>query len=157
MLAAVVRGGAQYSKRPGGLFGRIKNYSSGKSSRSALSFDEAGKLISAAKSYRDKTLYSFLAASGCRQHEALQIRIDDIDFKQRRVKLVNPFSRKIIGLSQSEYSMLAWKGRATEETFLIEPFKMLFFEYLEHYFRHERIAHGLHDFIFQKRCGRPYW
>jgi integrase len=155
MLAGVIRGGAQFTKKTNELFGR-KNQPSNEFRRVEMPFDKVEDLINATNSYRDKVFYSLLAASGCRQHEALQIRLSDIDFEEREVQLIDPFSRDNEGLTQSEYEKLSWKGRATTETFLIKPFKTQFFNNLECYIREERIAHGLHDFVLQDRSGRPY-
>lgn len=157
VLAGVLRGGPHMISSNGNMFGRPRRSSNRTYKRVAMPFDKAGQLISAAKSYRDKTLYSLLAASGSRQHEALQLCLNDIDIQNRKVKLINPFTRKNYDLTESEYQKLAWKGRATETTFLIEPFKTAFFNYLELYIRHERIAHGNNSFLFQKNNGRPYF
>lgn len=156
-LGGVLRGGAKLISGSGGVFGRVSKNSSGPKSKKPMPYNKVGELIEAAKSYRDKAFYSFLAASGCRQHEALQIRIEDIDFDRRTVELISPFSRDMEDLSESETKMLSWKGRATSTTFLIEPFKSAFFEFLEQYFRHERIAHSANSYVFQRKDGRPYF
>lgn len=157
MLAGVIRGGANFTKQTNSLFGKRTKSSSEEYKRDEMPFDKVGELINKAHSYRDKTIYSLLGASGGRQHEILQMRMSDYDLNKREVYLIDPFTRDNTDLSQDEYKKLSWKGRATKETFLIEPFKTAFFENLKNYIRYERVAHGLHDFIFQQRNGRPYF
>lgn len=131
----------------------------------AFPYDKALGLIDAMHTYRDKALYSLLAASGCRTHEALQLLMEDIDVSEGSVRLVGPGTR--IGhasyriLSVEERAVLAWKGRTTQLTLLIEPFASKFFESLKGYLDTEYIAHGRHDFVFQfladKKRGMPYF
>lgn len=142
-----------------------------KKSQSYFSLDRAfpfGKVIDfvdSLTSYRDKALYMFCAASGCRIHEALQLLIEDISISERSVRLVDPFSRitndSYRTLSPEEKSMLSWKGRQTDKTLLIQPFGDLFFEYLEKYIKDEYINHNKHTFVFQhirgKNKGKPYF
>lgn len=128
------------------------------STERAFPFDKIIPLIEAFPSYRDKALYMFCAASGCRIHEALQILIEDIDLKNRYVRLINPNSRithlSYKSLNIEERSKLAWKGRQIDKTVLIQPFGDLFFEYLEQYIRTEYIAHNKNSFVFQNIRGR---
>lgn len=123
----------------------------------AFPYDKAMELIDAMPTYRDKAFYAFLAASGCRTHEALQLLVEDMDVLEGAVRLVDPGLR--VGhasyrvLSSEERALLAWKGRTTQLTLLIEPFASKFFESLKQYFDHERIAHGRHAFVFQYLAG----
>jgi integrase/recombinase XerD len=160
MMAGVLSGAL--NKKQKSRLG-ILTYQRNKSGLSPVrSFDISliSDLISNFHSYRDKTLYSFLAASGCRSHEALQITLRDIDAKQETVELESPFgnNRDNSGLTESEIEQLTWKGRASSTTFLIEPFKSLFFKYLAEYIRIERISSVNHIFLFQnKKTNRPYF
>jgi integrase len=94
----------------------------------------------------------------------LQLLFDDVDVNDATIALRNPRLRaghpSYLALSPSEREKLAWKGRTTERTLLIEPFASLFFANLELYLRHEYIPHGLHRFIFQystqRLSGTPY-
>lgn len=121
--------------------------------------------VSALSSFRDKALYCFYAASGCRAHEGLQLLWDDIDIPGGTVQLVSPFSRwnhsSYRNLTKKERDRLSWKGRETSDTFLIEPYVSMFFEYLEKYHRDEYYPHGRHQFVFQVRQrrnrGKPYF
>ncbi len=123
----------------------------------AFPYDKVIELIDALPTYRDKALYSLLAASGCRTHEALQLLMEDIDVLEGTVRLVDPQTRaghtSYRLLSANERAVLAWKGRTTQLTLLIEPFASKFFESLRQYLDHERIAHGRHEFVFQYLKG----
>ncbi|NNA27665.1 site-specific integrase [Pseudomonas lundensis] len=107
--------------------------------------------------YRDMTLYSLLAATGARSSEALQVRLPDIDSDEFLVFLRDPFARKMSGLTEDEYQFLAWKGRVTEMTFMIEPFAGMFWENLEKYLTREYNSSVDHDFLFQNLDGRPFF
>lgn len=131
----------------------------------AFPYDEVSHLIATARSYRDKCHYALLAASGCRTSEALQILLEDINIQAREVKLVDPKKRpahsSYLSLTHAERQRLVWKGRTSELTLLIEPFATEFFENLQQYLQKEYIAHGRHDFVFQRLKGelkgQPYF
>ncbi|KAA8558007.1 Tyrosine recombinase XerC [Pseudomonas extremaustralis] len=107
--------------------------------------------------HRDMAIYALLAASGGRTSEVLQLRLIDIDADNLAVYLRDPFSRKNPGITEEEHRLLAWKGRDTEITFLIEPFGKIFFEHLEQYLALEYNSSCGHDFLFQDIDGRPYF
>ncbi|PHN29756.1 tyrosine-type recombinase/integrase [Pseudomonas sp. ICMP 561] len=107
--------------------------------------------------YRDMALYALLAATGARSSEALQIRMCDIDCDEFAVFLRSPFGRKTPGVTEAEYKHLAWKGRETELTYMIEPFARIFWENLEKYLGLEYNSSVDHDFVFQNSNGRPYF
>lgn len=107
--------------------------------------------------HRDMAIYSFLAASGCRTHECLQIRISDINFDKREVELVNPFSRENPSLTEEENAALKWKGRNTRLTLLLAPFDLYFWEHLRYYICDSFQSNVSHDFLFQKSNGRPFF
>lgn len=115
--------------------------------------------------YRDRAYYNFLGASGARGHEARQMLWADVRPDEREVFLVNPGSRinhsSYLALSIEQRNKLAWKGRESPETFLVEPFASLFWQNLELYLKHEYIPHGRHDFVFQvlegDTRGDPYF
>lgn len=112
----------------------------------AFPFDRVPALIEAFKTHRDKAMYALMAATGCRGHEAFQLLLDDIDIAKRTVKLVDPLSRlehpSYLALPAAQREKLAWKGRETQETLLIQPFADMFFYHLEAYLRHEYLPHG---------------
>ncbi|EOK5918632.1 tyrosine-type recombinase/integrase [Vibrio parahaemolyticus] len=106
---------------------------------------------------RDFLLYSLLAATGIRTSEALQITIDDIDWNNRSINVVSPFTRKNVGLTPKEESKLFDKGRATSMTFMIQPFASIFWSILNIYMSKHYKSNVSHRFIFQKINGRPYF
>tara|TARA_R110000765_G_scaffold426679_1_gene543342 strand:- start:10424 stop:11818 length:1395 start_codon:yes stop_codon:yes gene_type:complete len=106
---------------------------------------------------RDFLFYSLLAASGIRQSEALQVTIDDIDFENREVKIINPFERVQRGLTEAEEEKLSWKGRVTSKTLMIQPFSHMFWELLEIYIKHHYKTNVNHRYLFQKYNGRPFF
>lgn len=131
----------------------------------AFPFDRVTDLLNQFTCYRDKALYAFCAASGCRVSEGLQLLWEDIDIAQGKVKLLDPKKRRhhpsYLNLTPLQRDRLVWKGRETELTLLIEPFRHLFFEYLEKYVKEEYVAHGRHQFVFQYNVdgidGVPYF
>jgi len=162
MIAGVISGGPQFLKST--VLPTTSPQVNYDESR-AFPFDQIEGFIKALRTYRDKALYAFLAASGCRNHEALQLLSDDIDIGAGTVALVDPALRanhpSYRYLNPIERDRLAWKGRTTESTLLIEPFASMFFENLEHYMTKEYVPHGLHRFVFQYlgkgQEGRPYF
>jgi integrase/recombinase XerD len=123
-------------------------------------YERITDFINSASCYRDKSLYALLAASGCRVHEALQLTLDNISITDFSIDLADYRDNmtSLVGLTTNEINKLAWKGRATRTTFLIEPYKSLFFKHLESYFRHERNGVVSHRYVFQNRHNaRPYF
>lgn len=118
------------------------------------------KPLKSTKFHRDMALYSLLAATGMRTHEALQMRFIDIisdEDGNARIELHSPFGRPTPGLTETEYGLLAWKGRDTARTFMIEPFASIFWEHLKQYLEREYDQSVNHDFVFQKENGRPFF
>lgn len=106
---------------------------------------------------RDFLLYAFLAASGVRQSEALQITIDDINWEKRVIQIVSPFSRRQTGLTSQETESLSDKGRVTSHTFLIQPFASIFWSLLKLYIENHYKENVSHRYLFQKYNGRPFF
>lgn len=128
-------------------------------------FDRVVQLLTHMTTYRDKALYAFCAASGCRISEALQLLWEDVNIAAQKVQLVDPKRRphspSYLALEAVERDSLVWKGRATFSTLLIDPFATIFFEALVGYLRHEYVPHGRHTFVFQYTrdgvAGCPYY
>lgn len=106
---------------------------------------------------RNQCIHSLLSASGMRTSECLQLRIKDIDFTNFKIYIRSPFEDVISGITEEEFAFLSWKGRATEETFLIEPFATRFWVLLKKYIAEAYNSSVNHDFIFQKSNGRPFF
>ncbi|RQR59319.1 site-specific integrase [Burkholderia sp. Bp9125] len=155
MIAGVVAGGPKLIDAvPLGTQPNIVRYDEAR----AFPYDKVMDLIDAMPTYRDKAFYSFLAASGCRSHEGLQLLLDeDIDVEEGEARLVDPATRpgheSYRYLSPIQRRKLAWKGRSSDLTLLIEPFATIFFESLKVYLAREYLAHGRHNFIFQYSEG----
>lgn len=132
----------------------------------AFPYDKVMDFLDATPTYRDKTHYAKLAATGCRAHESLQCLLhDDIDVEEGIVRLVDPATRpghpSYRALTPAQRGRLAWKGRTSDLTLLIEPFATVFFESLQKYLELEYIPHGKHDFLLQylngPEKGLPYF
>ncbi len=161
VLAGVVAGGPASIDES--LFDTVGKYVFDR--RNIFPHDSFNEFCGALRSARDKAIYSLDAACGCRSSEGLQILWEDVNFEKRTIKLVDPSTRpnhpSYLSLSLADREKLSWKGRATEDTFLIEPFISHFFDYLEEYHRNEYIPHARHGFVFQilkgARKGAPYF
>lgn len=122
--------------------------------------DKIGELISSATSHRDAALWALIGATSLRASEALQVLWCDISFKYRQVYAVNPTERENFdhayrGVSASQIDRLAWKGRTTKHTLLLEPYGDMFFEQLELYLKYEYQGGAAHNFVFQSKDGYP--
>lgn len=162
VIAGVIRGGLTAKERIkyGNIISRKKNNKNKVYTTRTIDLACINILIESSTNLRDKVFYSFLAASGSRTHEALQLRLEDIDVENKEVYLRDPFSlnRNKTGLTAEEEANLTWKGRNTETTFLIEPFKSLFFKYLLQYLKQDRISTCGHSFLFQNyKTLRPFF
>ena len=154
MIAGVIAGGPKFIDAVG-MAGKsaIAEYDHSR----AFPYNKVMDLIDVMPTHRDKAIYSLLAASGCRTHEALQVLLQDVDVAEGMVRIVDPKSR--LGhasyrvLDGGQRDQLAFKGRTSELTLLIEPFAGRFFSELERYLETERIDHGLHAFLFQYLVG----
>jgi len=116
------------------------------------------EFIANLRSFRDATLMSLCAASCWRISEAMQILWEDIDFATRKIYCREPIGRgnyldAYVGLSFHEREQLAWKGRETSETVLLEPYGTLFFKNLALYRKNQNSSQ--HNFIFETENGRP--
>lgn len=164
MLAGVIAGGPKLIRRAKSTFWRSSSSSPYNKLR-AFPYDKVMPLISALPSYRDKTFYSLLAASGARSHEGLQVLLSDIDVSAGTMRLVDPGTRSnhptYLTLTPGQRDELVWKGRTSDFTLLIEPFASAFFENLQKYLETEYLAHGYDGFLFQfnagKNRGLPYF
>lgn len=130
---------------------------------SVFPLDLCVDLINSTDCLRDKTLWSLMAASGCRISEALTVFWRDLSInpgssQNNRVYIVDP-STRVEELRQyltdREISKLSHKGRSTVETFLIEPFATYFWVNLDLYAREQRDLEAVrhrpvfHPFVFR--------
>ncbi|MGJ7547663.1 tyrosine-type recombinase/integrase [Pseudomonas alloputida] len=104
------------------------------------------RLIESTACLRDKTLWSLLAACGCRISEALTMFTSDIlIFPDKSVdncvQIIEPATRsKELSrfMTDEQISKLSHKGRSLSETFLIEPFASHFWINLDLYIVEQR-------------------
>ncbi|MDP9541122.1 tyrosine-type recombinase/integrase [Pseudomonas putida] len=166
-LAGLIKGGPRKRRVPGeGIF-RFTKSSRSMNSRvkpienRAFPTIKITNLINSCSSYRDKAFYAFLASSGCRSFEAMQLTWADLSPSKREVLLINPFTRMNNGITDEEFKKLRWKGRAHYEVFMISPWEEIFWENLKNYLDSEYIPNTGHDFVFQilsgPTRGRPYF
>ncbi|MBB1440831.1 tyrosine-type recombinase/integrase, partial [Shewanella sp. SG41-4] len=90
------------------------------------------------KSLRDKCLYALLFGGGLRMHEALKLKVENIDFANETVRLSNI---EAIDFVKMNYKHHRNKGVNHYEVFMIEPFKSFFFDAAEAYWKHERASY----------------
>ncbi|RFQ06054.1 site-specific integrase [Pseudomonas putida] len=131
--------------------------------QTAFPIDKCVELIESAECLRDKVLWSFLAAAGCRVSEALTIIMDDIVVnpespQNNRVYIVDPDTRREILIKyipEAKLNKLEHKGRDKPDTFLIEPFASIFWAnlglYHEEEMAKEKARHRpvIHPFLFR--------
>ncbi|KPY73874.1 MULTISPECIES: tyrosine-type recombinase/integrase [Pseudomonas syringae group] len=116
-------------------------------------------LIESATSYRNSALWALLAATSIRVSEAMQFLLEDVDIQNRKVYARGPrssarCSKSYRGIDEVSFNKLAWKGRTTEHTLLLEPYGSMFFKYYSLYLKHE-YKPTYHNFIFQTGNGDP--
>lgn len=145
----------------------IGNRDFGSSRKKAIPHELVLPLLNAATTLRDRLLWLLLLGTGLRPVEGLSLLIQDIDIEKQDILCINPASRPHV-YTCSEFEELqgqlandmAFKGRTTEQTLFIEPFKTYFFETLGRYLREERQPIGCdHSFLFvvlkAPYSGRP--
>lgn len=166
-LAGLIKGGPRKRRVTGeGLFRATKSSRSMNSRVKpievrAFPSEKITSLINSCSTYRDKAFYAFLASSGCRSFEAMQLTWSDLTPSKHEAFLVNPFTRLSNGITDEEFKKLRWKGRAHYEVFMISPWEEIFWENLKNYLDSEYIPDTGHDFVFQilsgPARGRPYF
>lgn len=119
------------------------------------------QLIAAATSWRDKALWTLLAASGIRTSEARKLLWDDIDIAAQKVYVLDPEGRRY-ALPRDIAEEPRFKGRSMGSTYLFPPLRQQFFDFLAEYQRHEYVPNrqpGEPNYVFQyleyKRRGEP--
>lgn len=118
-------------------------------------------LVNAAHSWRDKALWLLLAASGIRTSEARNLLVEDIDFEEQQVWVLDPSGRRYAPPA-SVQQQPRFKGRVIATTYLFPPLRQAFFRALEQYFNREYVPcsrSGQPRYLFQyiepSRRGQP--
>lgn len=134
------------------------------SSRRVLDFprDSLQALIEAADSWRDKSLWLMLGATGIRASEALNLQLDDLDLEAQKVYVFDPHGRRA-ELGESDPNRLRFKGREMAYTYPIPELRRDLFYALQQYLRLEFVPcykPGEPAYLFQyvepSRRGHPY-
>jgi len=150
MLGGVIRFRSTDLERPKGLAAGRKRKK--QSDLAVLEFPmlHFEKLLQATISWRDKTLWTLLAASGIRRSEALNLEWEHIDIEEEMVYVLDPeFTRYGRDLPEQERSS-RFKGRVVSWTYLRQPYRSWFFEFLLRYRQHEYVLpKDGNNFVFQ--------
>ncbi|MFJ2385895.1 tyrosine-type recombinase/integrase [Pseudomonas koreensis] len=112
--------------------------------------------INRANNSRDCLLSVMLAATGLRFSEALQMRLSNIDLKNRSIKVHDPDGARN-PLTKAE-KRLPNKGRRTTRVYILEPLKDMLFDALETYLN-DRPQVVEQDYLFlhttPEKYGKP--
>ena len=146
-LAGCVSGGVKYVDSS---FFKFKGTQTLTHTDKAFPLNYILETINNARTYRDRALWSLLVGTGIRVSEAFNILIEDIDGLSGEVVVVDPSTR--LGVyPQYENPVienLKFKGRTTEKTYFLEPFKEMFLSSLRSYIEVERPAIN-HNVLFE--------
>lgn len=161
MLGGVIRfNGGQHLTRPAHL--RQSTRQRTQMDVESLDFptEHFPALITACRSWRDKSLWTMLMGCGIRRSEALNMKWSDIDFAAEKVYVFDPgnavYGRELAVRNRP----LRFKGRTVSMTFLRQPYRTQLFKLLLLYRQHEySLPPDGNDFVFQylrkPRRGRP--
>jgi integrase len=160
-LAGCISGGAVYVEST--VF-KIKGVHRGSDNvmQKAFPLDSILETINNARSYRDRALWALLVGTGIRISEAFNILIEDVDGYNEEVRVIDPTTRpgKYPNASIDLLDDLKFKGRNTEKTYFLEPFKEIFFSSLSKYLSNERESVN-HNVLFinlsNRGRGRPLY
>ncbi|MEE7474994.1 site-specific integrase [Methylobacterium hispanicum] len=116
--------------------------------------DRLADLLDAARSHRDRALWSLLAGGGLRLHEALNLHLGDMDPATQEVWVVDPANRRF-GREMTDSQKLRFKGRTMSRVYMWEPLRTVFWEALGSYLRSEFVGTNDDDnvFLFKKIDG----
>ena len=160
MMGGVIRFRGSELTRPNGL--RKSERQESQVDVNSLDFPEQyfKALLMSATSWRDRALWTLLYANGIRRSEALNLQWSDIDFITREVFVLDP---KLVRYGRNvtpEERERRFKGRVVSWTYLRQPYRDWFFEYLRKYRREEyRLPMDGNEYVFQylisPHFGRP--
>ncbi|WP_449288412.1 tyrosine-type recombinase/integrase [Marinobacter salarius] len=153
MLAGVISGGPKKIRRPKiRMPKRFKQMSDPEKKLFSKSFpiNKVLELIRQATSFRDVCLFSLLAGTGIRTHEAMQLRMSDILVEEETIKIL-PYGQRIqvySDVDEDDLPKLSFKGRTTQDVEFIKVFKDIFFDNLFSYLEERDRAMPDHEFFF---------
>lgn len=114
------------------------------------------RLISAinrATNSRDRLLFLMLPATGLRFSEAMKVRLSDIDFKSRSMRVSDPYGAR--NPITKEELRLPKKGRRTSKVYILAPLKEMLFAALSGYLN-ERPQAVSQDYLFLHDTPEKY-
>jgi len=166
MVAGVISGGPKKMSRPKILMpkrfrqvGDIKT----KLYQKSFPINKVLDLIRNATSYRDICLFSLLAGTGIRTHEAMQLRTSDILIEEETV-LILPYAQRIqvySDVDEEDIAKLSFKGRTSEDVEFLRAFREIFFDNLFSYLEERDGTNPDHEFLFvvlaNNARGRPWF
>lgn len=127
----------------------------------AFPLESLSALIEAATSWRDKSLWLLLAASGIRTSEARNLLLQDVLPDEQKVYVFDPNNRHFKPAA-NVLEQARFKGRAMAATYLFPPLRQQFFEALEKYLLYEYVPVGkfgeaqyLFQYVEPTRRGQP--
>ena len=159
--ALVIKANGKRIRRPQGVSAHHSKNQTG-TTYLDLPFQEVPSIVEKASSWRDKALWLLMACSGIRISEALNLKWGDIDIENRKIYVLDPENRRF-GNRPDNYQKQKFKGRATSITYLIEPYKSMFFNALNEYLNQEYLVgpNFQESFVFQYihgvKRGQPYF
>jgi integrase len=114
-------------------------------------------LIQNTYSWRDKARWALMIGGGLRQSEGVNLLWCDIDFKNLEVYVFNPHIRVYGRVVPIKEQKLRFKGRTVSRTYIREPYKSQFFDYIQKYREEEyRLPPDGNDFVFQQLPNRYF-
>jgi integrase len=134
-----------------------------KATRKVLDFPRESfpSLINAAETWRDKSLWLLLGATGIRISEALSMLLADVDFEHHQVFVLDPNSRRP-QLGTSDPIRFRFKGREVAYTYPIPELRHDLFYALTQYLNQEFVPvtmpgtpSYLFQYVDQTRRGQP--
>jgi integrase len=159
LLAAVTRMRERLD-RPRGVRGPRRGTAQIDIENKEFPFTHIAPLLAAATCDRDRCLWALLVGGGLRLHEALNMRVVDLDVQNREVFVIDP-DRRRIPADLRDGQALRFKGRAVAKVYMFEPLRTVFWEAAARYLRSEFVPNGVggDGFLFVKRDsvdrGRP--
>lgn len=160
MLGGVMRFRGSELTRPRGI--RKSSRQQSQVDVNSLDFPEHHfkALLASATYWRDRSIWTLLYASGIRRSEALNLQWCDLDFETKEVFVLDPHLVRYGRDVSPEDRGRRFKGRTVSWTYLRQPYREWFFEYLRRYRREEyRLPFDNNDYVFQylisPHFGRP--
>ena len=162
MLGGVIRFRGTDLSRPKGLRKSFRQQS--QVDVNSLDFPQPHfqALLAKATFWRDRALWTLLYASGIRRSEALNLQWCDLEFTAKEVFVLDPDLVRYGRDVPPEERERRFKGRTVSWTYLRQPYRDWFFEYLRRYRREEyRLPMDDNDYVFQylisPHFGRPLY